>query len=253
MLDNYITTQENVINGKLAKIKELEALIEQLRKEVRLDEQIRQARVTASQELAQWLAKGKELLGDMAGIFPLEFLEDVKSELGTITEEIKEDYEKYCDNGDRFLSATGDNSETQNIEPITPINPENEITESAIEPNSETEDNETIAIEAIESNSETLEDTETIEAIEAVAVESDSEIIEDTETIEAHSENEDKVSALNALNATELAKRLGFKSHHEVTTKFKGLSKDSFIEWTIYNDPDKYGWYKVNGKYQIVA
>lgn len=223
MLDNYITAQENVITAKLDKIAELEALIEQLRKEVRLDEQLRQARVTASQELAQWLAKGKELLGDMAGIFPIEFLEDVKSELGTITEDIKDNFHNYCDNGDRFLSASGDNSENENIEPITPINPENEINESAIEPDTN----------IIEVNSET---------IEAIATESDTE---------DNSENED--NEVSALNATELAKRLGFKSHHEVTNKFKGLSKESFIEWTVYHDPEKHGWYKVNGKYQKVA
>lgn len=226
MLDNYITAQETVITAKLDKIAELESAIAQLRKEIRLDEQLKQARVTASKELAQWLAKGKELLGDMAGIFPLEFLEDVKSEVATITDEIKDNFHSYCDNGDRFLSASGEDiTEPENYpEPITAINSENN--DSAIElENSDNEGAETIEVEVIEGNKES----------------------------EIEPDNIDNDGTETALNASELAKRLGFKSHHEVTSKFKSLNKNAFIVWSINHDPDKYGWYKVDGKYQIVA
>jgi hypothetical protein len=235
MLDNYITTQENVIDTKLAKIEELERAIALLKKEIRLDEQLKQARVTASNELAQWLAKGKELLGDMAGIFPMEFLEDIKSEISNITEGIKKDYESYSDNGDRFLNASGegitDNEDTEPINPLTPDNSESEITP---------EDNsEIIEVKAItsEDNSHNLEDTEP------------NKIVEITETITP----EDNKEIETALSASELAKRLGFKSHHEVTKAFKNFTQSGFISWSINHDPDKYGWYKVDGKYKIVA
>lgn len=218
MLDQYINTQQTVIEEKLSKIKELESIIAQLRKEIRIDEQVKQARVTASTELTQWLAKGKELLKDMAGIFPIEFLEDVKTEVATITDSIKEDYENFADNGSRFLSGSEDAIADEDVEPVTPHS----------------------------------DDTVTVEVIEAVKVDTATDEV-DTAT----DENDDPVTPIEdqplRLGATQLAKRLGFKSHHEVTNAYKNFTESQFIAWTINHDPDKFGWSKVNGKYQVVA
>ncbi|WP_330205499.1 hypothetical protein [Cyanobacterium sp. Dongsha4] len=221
MLDQYINTQQTVIDTKLAKIAELESIIAQLRKEIRIDEQVKQARVTASTELAQWLEKGKELLRDMAGIFPIEFLEDVKTEVATITDSIKEDYENFADNGSRFLSGSDAIADDDGDD--TPVDPQSD---------------DTVTVEVIEAT----EDDDSSTDDDAIAT-------EDGETDEVVTPEEKPMR----LSATQLAKRLGFNSHHEVTSKFKGLSKDSFTQWTAYHDPDQYGWYKVNGKYQIVA
>ncbi|WP_330205539.1 hypothetical protein [Cyanobacterium sp. Dongsha4] len=216
MLDQYINTQQQTIDTKLAKIAELESIIAQLRKEIRIDEQIKQARVTASTELAQWLAKGKELLGDMAGIFPIEFLEDVKTEVATITDSIKEDYENFADNGSRFLSGS-DDAIADDDDTDTPVDPQS--------------DDDTVTVEVITTTDAIADDDE--------------------------AENDEVVTPIEEkpmrLSATQLAKRLGFNSHHEVTSKFKGLSKDSFTQWTAYHDPDNCGWEKINGKYQVVA
>ncbi|WP_330205485.1 hypothetical protein [Cyanobacterium sp. Dongsha4] len=218
MLDQYINTQQQTIDTKLAKIAELESIIAQLRKEIRIDEQIKQARVTASTELAQWLAKGKELLGDMAGIFPIEFLEDVKTEVATIADEIKEDYENFADNGSRFLSGSDAIADDDDTDPVDP------------------QSDDTVTVEVIT----TTEDDDSSTDDDAIADEND----------EVVTPIEEKPMRLSA---TQLAKRLGFNSHHEVTSAYKNFNEQRFISWTINRDPDKYGWYKVNGKYQIVA
>jgi len=67
--DKYVTSQVQLIDGKIAEIARLEALIKQLRDEIRNDSQIRQARETANNELRGLLGQFKSLLGDMAGLF----------------------------------------------------------------------------------------------------------------------------------------------------------------------------------------
>jgi len=76
-----------------------------LRDEIRNDSQIRQARETANNELRGLLGQFKSLLGDMAGLFPIEFLDDVTAEVADITTEIKEDWDNFTDKGDRFLGG----------------------------------------------------------------------------------------------------------------------------------------------------
>ncbi len=53
------------------------------------------------------------------------------------------------------------------------------------------------------------------------------------------------------LSATALGKRLGFRSHSNVSKKFKALPRESFIAWTKELDPQGYGWYKVGDKFEV--
>ena len=234
MLDNYITAQETVITAKLDKIAELESAIAQLRKEIRLDEQLKQARVTASSELTQWLEKGKELLGDMAGIFPIEFLDDVKTEIGNITDEIKDNFHNYDDNGNRFLTGGHDTIADDPITPMTDNDPDSaiDITPS-VEVVTDTDDH------------DTDNDHDIVTSTNAVV------ITPETDTDNDH-DNNGNGNGKTRLTPSELAKRLGLKSHHELTQNFKGLPKNAFIVWTCNTDPDGVAWYKVNGKYEQV-
>ncbi len=85
--------------------------------------------------------------------------------------------------------------------------------------------------ENIKASSELLEDTESdLEAVES-AVNSDKDNLK--------------------LSATALGKRLGFRSHSNVSKKFKALPKRGFIAWTKELDPQGYGWYKVGDKFEV--
>ena len=63
-------------------------------------------------------------------------------------------------------------------------------------------------------------------------------------------ESEDTLNNLS-LNQTQLAKRLGYKTHSTVSTNFKKMSKGEFIKWSKGKDPEGKGWYKVGDKFKI--
>ena len=63
---------------------------------------------------------------------------------------------------------------------------------------------------------------------------------------------EDTLNNLS-LNQTKLAKRLGYKTHSTVSTNFKKMSKEEFINWSKGKDPEGKGWYKVGGKFEVVG
>ena len=74
--------------------------------------------------------------------------------------------------------------------------------------------------------------------------------IKEDENIKASSAvNSDKDNL--KLSATALGKRLGFRSHSNVSKKFKALPKRGFIAWTKELDPQGYGWYKVGDKFEV--
>ena len=56
-----------------------------------------------------------------------------------------------------------------------------------------------------------------------------------------------------SLNQTELGKRLGYKGHSSVSTNFKKLSKEEFINWSKGKDPEGKGWYKVKDLFEVTG
>ena len=77
----------------------------------------------------------------------------------------------------------------------------------------------------------------------------DTEIKEDENIKASSAVNSDQDNL--KLSATALGKRLGFRSHSNVSKKFKALPKKGFIAWTKELDPQGYGWYKVGDKFEV--
>lgn len=103
----YIDQQSQLINTSLTAIDDLQRQLDQLRQEVRVNQQLHQAQQSAQSELSKWLQQGQKLLKDCSGCFPESFLDDIVDEVKEVAEEIKSNFDSFSQS-DRFL-----NSETQ--------------------------------------------------------------------------------------------------------------------------------------------
>ena len=107
-----IESTQQSINDIQTQIDQLKQQMAEFEQKMRVIKQMETAQESAQQELQTWLytfmEEGKKILKDACSVFPETFLDDIQAEINDqfneISEEIKDNYDKYA-KSDRFLNA----------------------------------------------------------------------------------------------------------------------------------------------------
>jgi alcohol dehydrogenase class IV len=70
-VNKYVESQKNAIATSINTIERLEKELRELKQQLRVQEQLSQAQITAENELEKWLEQGKKLLKDCSSVFPV--------------------------------------------------------------------------------------------------------------------------------------------------------------------------------------
>lgn len=119
-LQHYIDNQVLTIEQNLAAIADLQRQLNDLNQQIRIQQQIHQAQKTSQVEMEKALKGLQKLFRDICGIYPLEAIDSLVSDIQDIADEVKSNYQEYSQSN-RFLNGTEEVQEDQEIQEIQEI------------------------------------------------------------------------------------------------------------------------------------